>query len=357
MAEHKFDVRTSPSLGDDTPIHRIVDFFSVAHLLTSNILYIPLGERLKDPNEGIDSALDLYAVSAGPCAGITRFFSNNEEFKKHHQRQKQLNYVSCWSQLRESVAMWALYSPDSSSVQITTTIGRLKDALLSYCKREHDPQAAIEDADKNGQFIQSARIVPVKYLSLLDLGKRINRRRRAYDKLDSNGLIRRSGKVEDWSHRDLARADQYQFAPFELKDASFSHEIEIRAIIEAVPYDVENLKIARSELHKNIDYGKLTEPNYDRGMLRYAHAILREEGAKKQLAPVGALFLPVPQGFITQVSIDPRCPPHKYEHMRSFFSERGIPIISSTCFGYAANVLGVQPRSKLLRDTEPELRR
>jgi hypothetical protein len=160
MIGHKLDFQVSSGLRDDMQIHRIVDFFSVAHLLTSNSLYIPLAERLIDPNEGIDSALDLYAVSAGPCAGITRFFRDNEEFKQHHQRDKRRNYVSCWSQLRESVAMWALYSLDSSSVQITTTIGRLKDALRSYFKREHDPRNAIKNTKKNGQFLRTARIVP-----------------------------------------------------------------------------------------------------------------------------------------------------------------------------------------------------
>jgi hypothetical protein len=76
--------------------------------------------------------------------------------------------------------MWALYSPDSSSVQITTTIGRLKDALRSYFRREHDPRNVISDTKRDGQFIRSARIAPVRYLSILELARRINRRRLAY---------------------------------------------------------------------------------------------------------------------------------------------------------------------------------
>ncbi len=356
MIEDELDLQIPSGLRHDTPIHRIVDFFSLAHAVTSSSLYIPQAERLKDPNEGMGAALDIYAISSGPCAGITSFFRDIDEFKEYQQQQKRINYISCWTQIRESVAMWALYSLDSSSVQITTTIGQLEDALRSCYGREHDPRGAIVNAGKNGQFIQSARIVPVKYLSILDLSARIDRRRRAYDRLESKGLIGTPATVADWSARDLARAGQYKFAPFELKDASFSHEKEVRAVIEAIPYDAETLEIAKRKLHQTIDQADLMDPKYGRATTRYARAILREEGIKKQLTASEALFLPVPQGFITQVSIDPRCHPHKREYMTNFFREKGIPIIPSTCFGYAANMISVQPRSKLL-SRAPELGR
>ena len=349
MIEYKLDLQAPLGLRQDTPIHRIIDFFSAAHGVTSNSLYIPQANRLKDPNEGIDAALDIYAISSGPCAGITRFFKNIDEFKEYQQRQKQANYISCWSRSRESVAMWALYSLDSSSVQITTTVGRLENALRSYYGREHDPRGVIDNAGKIGQFIKTARIVPVKYFSILELSARINRRRRAYGSLESKGLIKESATGAGWSLRDRARAAQYEFAAFELKDVSFSHEMEVRAIVEAVPYDAETLEIARTELHqKNLGQANIMDPIHERGALRYARAILREEGVKKQLAASEALFLPVSEGFITQVSIDPRCDPHKREYMTNFFRERGIPVIPSTCFGYAANIINVQPRSKLL---------
>ncbi|SEK71313.1 hypothetical protein SAMN05216387_102427 [Nitrosovibrio tenuis] len=209
MIEHLFDLKVPKGLRHDTRIHRIVDFFSVAHLVTSGSLYIPLAERLKDPNEGIDAALDRYAVSVGPCAGMTSFFRGADEFKEYHERQQRVSYVSCWTQIRESVAMWALYSLDSCSVQITTTVGQLADVLSSYCGREHDPREVLDKAGKNGQFIQSARLVPVKYLSILDLSARINRRRRAYDRLEPKGLIRPRAIGAGWSARDAARANQY----------------------------------------------------------------------------------------------------------------------------------------------------
>ena len=86
--------------------------------------------------------------------------------------------------------MWALYSSDLSSIQITTTIGQLEDALHSYYEREHDPRSAIDSAGQKGQFIQSARIAAVRYLSIIRLSALINRRRRAYDKLESKGLVK-----------------------------------------------------------------------------------------------------------------------------------------------------------------------
>src|SRR5687768_7005838 len=73
MIKDRFDIHVPSSLPRNTPIYRIIDFFSAAHRVTTNSLYIPIAERLKDSNEGIDAALDLYAVSAGSCAGIASF--------------------------------------------------------------------------------------------------------------------------------------------------------------------------------------------------------------------------------------------------------------------------------------------
>jgi hypothetical protein len=59
------DVEVSSGLRCSTPIYQIVDFFSVAHIVSLSSLYIPLAERLKDPNEGIDAALRLQRYRPG----------------------------------------------------------------------------------------------------------------------------------------------------------------------------------------------------------------------------------------------------------------------------------------------------
>jgi hypothetical protein len=160
-------------------------------------------------------------------------------------------------------------------------------------------------------------------------------------------LIREPANALERSTRDHARADQYRFAAFEMKDTSFSHEREVRAVIQAVPYDAGTLETARTEIER-LDLS-LVGLNPDWVLVELAQVLLEEEAIKKQLRVAEALFLPVPGGFITQVSIDPRCSLYKQKHMRSFFEERGIPIASSTCFGYAANAFDVKPRSNVLR--------
>ena len=118
-------------------------------------------------------------------------------------------------------------------------------------------------------------------------------------------------------------------------------------MIQAVPYDAGTLETARTEIER-LDLS-MVGLNPDWVLVELAQVLLEEEAIKKQLRVAEALFLPVPPRFITQVSIDPRCSLYKQKHMRSFFEERGIPITSSTCFGYAANAFDVKPRSNVLR--------
>jgi len=83
-------------------------------------------------------------------------------------------------------------------------------------------------------------------------------------------------------------------------------------------------------------------------MLAYARAILREEAWKLRLTCKPSIALPLQAGFVTEVTIDPRCPQHKEQFMRNYFEDLGIRVVESNCFGHAAGHFVVTPRRSLL---------
>ena len=113
------------SLSDQTPLFRIVDFFSAISMITDNSFMYTRADQFSDPNEGIDRLLRQLevAIPGGGCGGMGWW--DEETANRHHEAVKRSYYVSCWSKNPESVAMWSLYSLDLCSVRLETTSGNL----------------------------------------------------------------------------------------------------------------------------------------------------------------------------------------------------------------------------------------
>lgn len=331
-------------------IYRIVDFFSAAQATDGGGLYLPLSSTFADANEAIDSAMEVLSVAAGPCAGITKHFGSEEEFIKYQRSVANRNYVSCWTRTKESVAMWALYSNDISSVQITSKVEHLEQAAANYAKKHSSPMSAIEAGIGDGQIVDSSKIASVSYENWGTLARAIDRHRRAYDKLAAAGKIPKDPDYLRRGLRESKRAIQYRFKALEHKDHSFSHEAEVRLIMNFTPYNNETLEIAQSDIAEMIRRPDtdIDDPDHERSMLLYARAILREEAWKRDLCCTPQISLPLPAGFISEITIDPRCPSHKQQFIRDFFQARGIPVTQSNCFGHVARRLVVKARRHLL---------
>jgi hypothetical protein len=352
-ASHKgFDDPSPTIAGTDRlqKVYRIMDFFSAAQTIKESSLYVPLASSFDDRNEAIDAAVGHLAVSAGPCAGITSYFSTIEDFIRHQRSVADRHYVSCWTKTKESVAMWALYSKDCSSIQLSTTVENLERAAITLAGVQSDPRLAICTGNGEGQFLDRSKIAAIKYDDFSSVARTIDRRRRAYDKLDAAQKISHEAHLGSPSKAENRRAAQYRFETLEHKDSSFAHESEVRLILAIAPYNEDTLAVARSalaDMSSRPDTDS-THSEYERGMLLYARAVLREEAWKRRLACRPSISLPLHAGFVTDVTIDPRCPPHKRRFMRSYFEDLGIHIVESRCFGHAADSFVVTPRRSLL---------
>jgi DUF2971 family protein len=342
--------RLHDSLKPSTPIYRIIDFFSAARLIRDHCLYVPLSTQFSDDNEGIERSLSIHATAAGPCAGAqSLFFQSKREFIEHQKLQKRFNYVSCWTQQRESVAMWALYSADHCSVQVETTIEKLSEAFKTFARKEYNPFNMSIDKGEKRNLVVSVDIMPVSYISLINLGRQIDRRRRAYDKLERLGKINLNAALTMESKRDRDRMFQYSFAPFSLKDESFSHEQEIRGILKMTPVDHQTLDEIQVALAKEDRSKAVNEVACNNAQTFNARCEAEEQARKRGLVLPRSIEFLTPHNFILSATIDPRCPPHKKAFIIDFLEAHNVHVTESRCFGHATDHISIVPRAKLLR--------
>jgi len=248
--------------------------------------------------------------------------------------------------------MWELYSRDHASIQISTTVGNLEQAAIQFSQAEWSPMSAIADGSHEGQFVYQSKITSVKYDDLATIARRIDRRRRAYDKLDANGKIPRETNYANRGVREEQRAVEYRFAALEHKDLSFAHESEVRLIVSCVSYDRSTLQVAIRDMAEmeGRPSTDVNHPEHPRFMLAYARAILREEAWKRHMRCKPYITIPLHSGFISEITIDPRCADHKKHFIHKYFKAHGIPVTQSSCFGHAASAFAIKSRRKIAND-------
>lgn len=332
-------VETDPSLPCNTTVYRIVDFFSAADIISNKRFMFSRADTFQDANEGIDRLL-AQLESAGLVKGCLGMGWNNEDsaMKSHNQLQCS-HYISCWSQTRDSVAMWSLYSKDLCSIQISTKTSKLQTIAENFIEKYSFMRLKESDSGKSIVICANARIAPVTYQSLTYLLKKVSRRFKAYSRLgtryqkEGKDFPSRPGKIpalffEREKHRRIFTSGDACL----LKDISFDHEKEIRIVI----------RLGEETCHEQtLKLKEFIDPSHPyhiliKGDLNLFGNIKTANVPKKE-------FISCPDDFIEAVTIDPRCPAHKEAFMRNWFEGHGIQVIKSDCFGYLPKMFHVYP--------------
>lgn len=131
----------------DEPIWRYMDFTKYVSLLDTRSLYFSRADLLGDPFEGSQPHLSLRRGStAQELAEKTQFPSNDTSLFRiaintflmgvsatvsvENIRLRLEHYISCWHMnSRESAAMWDLYSNTGKGISIRSTYGKLKKSV------------------------------------------------------------------------------------------------------------------------------------------------------------------------------------------------------------------------------------
>jgi hypothetical protein len=99
----------------DTIIHRIFPRFRLESLFVSRQLTLVRPSLWDDPCENFLFHLDLTDSFTGRPVGI--------------EGLRRSLYGQCWTQAPDSDALWRIYSSDHTAIRVTTTVGKLIDAL------------------------------------------------------------------------------------------------------------------------------------------------------------------------------------------------------------------------------------
>jgi hypothetical protein len=340
----KLQLKTSPELDKTQALYRIVDFFAAADIIQSQRIRLSRADTFSDKNEGIEILLGQLERSASPlrmqCGGTG--WSDLKTARQTHAHLQQSHYVSCWSRKAESVAMWSLYSPDHCGVRIKTSVQALEYVLLDFLNQKSFLNTSLVDNDKYVVFASEAGVYPVSYTSLPNLLEKINRKIKVVERLKARykNSNRELPGLMEIPRRYYEREKQRILIPNAktclIKDSSFEHEYEIRALVrlaetkfdkqilelKEIAEDPTNLKYhdVVDYFHELFDYVKITQlPDFE-----FAHCS---------------------SDFVTAVTIDPRCPSHKRHFMEKWFREKNIPIEDSYCFGYIPDSFSIFPKS------------
>lgn len=316
-----------PSLTNDTVLYRTLDFFSAAAIVKNRQLMFSRADTFSDKNEAIDRLLAQLEISM-PKSGCGMGWHDGETARAHHEKVKKSHYISCWSQNAESVAMWSLYSPDHSSVRISTTVSKLRRPVEALLAKYVIDRLTENDLGKRIVVSVAGHIAPVEYASLSSIARKLTRRVKAHRRIATR--YAQEGKpmpqLSQIDPRYFQREQQRRFTELSttcrFKDISFKHEAEVRL----------SIRLAEETCTPHV--------LKDRALLDPSHE--HHEVLKFQLGVWGFIssaslptheFASCSVHLGDTVAIDPRCPVHKAEFIRNWFTAQGVAVVESECFG------------------------
>ena len=232
------NVYVDDSLNDHTSLYRIVDYFAAAATVDTRKLMVPKADQFTDQNEGIDRLLLQLERLGGFRHGCGAGWSDMHSAKKAHAAVKRSHYVSCWTREAESVALWALYSPSLTAVRIQTTVGELRAAIEDLASRYSVLRLSNSDLGKRVVASIESCIVPVQYICLENtarlVSRRVGARRRIVERYARHR--REMPTLSEMGENFFSREEQRRLISLEgscrVKDSSFRHEHEVRAILK-----------------------------------------------------------------------------------------------------------------------------
>lgn len=173
----------------EAKIWRYQDLAKLLHLLRSLRLFFARSDKLGDPFEGSYPIAnrqhrDEWYAAANASREASGLGDLREVMPTIFRRNRERTFISCWHLNEgESAAMWELYGRSNIATAIQSSVGRLVDSFAGY-----------------GRTVFIGR---VRYI--------------------------------DYDNTPLSEGNA--FTPFVTKRKSYEHENELRAIVNAEPYE------------------------------------------------------------------------------------------------------------------------
>lgn len=297
-------------------LYRFVSFFEIYELLIKSRLKVSRLSLMSDKNEGLGDVLKFQESIA-----YSRNIRKQEKFIEFHEGIKGRTYISSWTSEPDLMAMWLLYSQDSSAIRIKTTQEKLKKTLDDFWKSNYWTKH-LDSKEGTIQIDDIATVDDVDCISFEEISNAIKEKYKKYYKIIEDNIRKSeaflpSSEIQEHMQKKVIESS---FGIL-LKDKAYSHEKEVRAFFSTC---LRN-KVTREE---------------------YKELILKDNisaifGTATSYYPTpdklpNIIKIPIAHDFIEGICFDPRMPTYKKDvYLDLFFPYlKAIEIEESFVFGY-----------------------
>lgn len=298
-------------------IYRFVSFYDAFDILVRRKLRFSKLSTFEDKNEGIGNILMAQE------SVLSRYRNIHSEGMINTYKSSQNNtYLSCWTLEPDMIAMWSIYSRDNCSIRIETTLDKLEGIVNQFSTNMYWEKHNFQDSDfKSAHVSWSHKIKKVNYVKFTEIRDKIrNKYQKFYvcinnaAKANPNYFNSDDGFSKDYNDLHLSPiiGDDGIF----LKDISYKHEEEIRAVINSGIVDNTSLEEWRN--------APLSNPIAAMDPIREA---LPDEIPNY-------IYADIPIDFVDSICFDPRMPSYKRKVYEEIFKDKITTITNSTAFGF-----------------------
>lgn len=303
------------NLNDSTKIYRIYQFHDLINTIKDGHLRLTQASNMEDPNELFGISFDLINSSFGPMTqdGIRETINEFSKAQSNH-------YLSCWTLVKDNIAVWSLYSKNYSGILVESTVGKLKEAIQEHCKIHSFANAYNLEPDDPSDLFYPGTLGLVKYIDFESQYEFIKNKRIEF--LDALAKIFREqkGETNKQIHLDnfkIAKEQTYgsdwKLLNSELyKDHRYQHEKEYRAI----------LQLTRRDGRTKAEY----EADPMAGLDDPARAPAPDKCPQN-------IYIPIPNNYFDNLEMDGRLVNWKQKALVKVFGDLGYEVTSNSAFG------------------------
>jgi hypothetical protein len=209
-------------------LYRIVDFYELMETIREEKLRVPSARGFSDPNELIGI---LFATLRHPLfsphtqEGVDQLISDQQLMKESH-------YISCWTETRDSIAMWEIYSPTRTSVQIEVDDSAVMASLMEFFRENSFAKGHGAPANHPETFFYPPERGECRYVDLFSLYVNLKSRWDKYESA-SEEAVKNSDMSKFYDlHSHMVEEAQKEWKELGFsKDIAYAHEKEVRFLL------------------------------------------------------------------------------------------------------------------------------
>jgi hypothetical protein len=218
---------------NDPVLYRIMDFFEFVALANSGTLRVSSATRFSDVNEllgvflsNLDNPGSHPYTEKEMAERITQFHG-----------YKQSAFISSWTESRDSIAMWELYSSDARSIQIGVRKSVIEAAFSSHSRQNSYGQAHKAPSDDGRILFYPEESGVCEYVNFEEIFASLRDRYENFYGKEASERFADNDFGDDYEAANkeffTKRSIDFQQVLF-FKDRAYSHEREYRFTLLAV---------------------------------------------------------------------------------------------------------------------------